>query len=100
MWNYTNYLVNIVITIISIIIFEFGNMMHLFSITWKKKHFVSDNFEITLKKNTQKVQIENDAEICIELFCNFYETFNECCFETSHSQTEFSADQAEGQANG
>ena len=40
-------LVNIEITIIQTIIFEFENMMHLFSISLKKKHFVTENLGLT-----------------------------------------------------
>ena len=40
-------LVNIEISIFLTIIFEFGNMMHLFIISLQKKHFVNKNLEIS-----------------------------------------------------
>ena len=42
------------------IFFEFENTMHLFSISL-----------------TQNVQIEKNVQICIQLYCNLYKTFNE-----------------------
>ena len=39
-------LVNVEITIFGPIISDFENIMHLFSISHQKKHFVTENFEI------------------------------------------------------
>ena len=46
-------LVKIEITIIEMIIFKFENMMYLLSLSLPKKHFVTENFEISPSKNIQ-----------------------------------------------
>ena len=58
-------MVNVEITIIQMIILEFGNLMDLLSIPPKK----NTNWELSgispLKKNTQKFQIENNVQIYV-----------------------------------
>ena len=49
-------LVNIEITIIQTIIFEFENMLYLFSMSLPKKNVVTENFK---KKKSQNGQKEN-----------------------------------------
>ena len=58
----------------SIDFFEFENMMRLFLIS-KKKHFVTENFEFSLK--IENIKTKNYVQICIQLFCNCYKTVNE-----------------------
>ena len=54
-------LVNIEISIIQTIIFEFENMMHLIIISLQKD-------TLLMRTSTQNGQIENN----VQLFCNFY----------------------------
>ena len=57
-------LVNIEISIIQTVIFEFENMMHLFMISLQKKHFSLSMRTFPIKKNTQNGQIQNNVQIC------------------------------------
>ena len=58
-------LVSIEILILVLIIFEFGNVMHLFIISLQKKTFVNENIQISLlKKTTQNGKMSRYVSSC------------------------------------
>ena len=59
-------LVDIEITIIQTIIFEFENMLYLFNMSLRNWELW--NFDLKIPQNG----IQNNIQTCIQLFCPFY----------------------------
>ena len=74
-------LVNIEIQIIQTIIFDFENTWCIYSAFLSKKSTLKRTYRITQKELHKMLKcsltLENNAQICIQLFCNFYESLDE-----------------------